>query len=159
MPLPPVPPGLTVASPAQPAAATVASTKRARRIFMTQTVSDASTGTCPSVGSAAYQPPAPDGNLAPERGFSTRETWIAGCACGNEPGFCRRGAMARPAELFSVFSRGRVDGPMRESALTLVVLFAACAPSPTHLNDPPLDGDKTWSGVIGPLVATRCGIC
>jgi hypothetical protein len=67
--------------------------------------------------------------------------------------------MAHRAELVSVFSRSRVDVPMRKSALSLLLLVAACAPSPTHLDDPPLDGDKTWSGVIGPLVATRCGIC
>ncbi len=44
--------------------------------------------------------------------------------------------------------------------LTLFALFAAaCAPTPTTVPDPNLDGPKTWYGVVGPLVATRCAIC
>lgn len=44
--------------------------------------------------------------------------------------------------------------------LTLLALFAAaCAPKPTTIPEPSLDGPKTWYGVIGPLVATRCASC
>src|SRR5262245_34744475 len=44
--------------------------------------------------------------------------------------------------------------------LTLLLVFGlACAPTPRTIPDPNLDGPKTWSGVIGPLVATRCSIC
>lgn len=41
----------------------------------------------------------------------------------------------------------------------LALLAAACAPTPTVIPDPNLDGPKTWFGVVGPLVATRCATC
>jgi hypothetical protein len=40
-----------------------------------------------------------------------------------------------------------------------LVVGSACAPTPTTIPDPSLDGPKTWYGVVGPLVGTRCGIC
>lgn len=46
---------------------------------------------------------------------------------------------------------------MRFRLLLLVLL--GCAPKPTSIPDPSLDGPKTWYGVIGPLVATRCTVC
>jgi len=52
--------------------------------------------------------------------------------------------------------------PTRLTQLTVLALavgVAACAPKPREIPDPNLDGPKTWSGVIGPLAATRCGIC
>jgi hypothetical protein len=51
---------------------------------------------------------------------------------------------------------------MRTNLLAVLLFSAACnpnAPTPQSIPDPSLDGDKTWSGVIGPLVATRCAIC
>ncbi|MBL8955342.1 MAG: hypothetical protein JNK82_31500 [Myxococcaceae bacterium] len=49
--------------------------------------------------------------------------------------------------------------PTRLTLFAIVGLASGCAPTPREVPDPSLDGPKTWSGVIGPLVATRCGIC
>ena len=40
-----------------------------------------------------------------------------------------------------------------------MLLLLSCAPVAVTVPDPSLDGEKTWSGVIGPLVATRCAVC
>lgn len=46
------------------------------------------------------------------------------------------------------------------AALALLLALLGCsAPAGTTIADPPLEGEQTWYGVIGPLVATRCGIC
>ncbi len=48
---------------------------------------------------------------------------------------------------------------MRLTSLCLLALGCGGGTTSTTIPDPSLSGDKTWYGVVGPLVETRCGIC